>query len=855
MQPVVKIKCKSNKKKNKINRNIEYQKKDIRITSDATDLNAQMKRQPRAMPCVVDLKHALNKKAWFSKLDIKDAFNTIPLSAESQKLTTFTTEWGLYRYLRLNMGICIASEIFNDVMISKFSDIENCKVAMDYILITGETIEDHDTALLKTCQRLVDLNLTLSKKSVFCQPEVTFFGMLISAAGIKPTTDKVNDFLETLAPQNAAELASFLGLATYFSERIPHLAPLRQPFKNLEKAGNAFIWDDSHQKAFKDIKASLIQTCLGHYDVNKNTELWVDASPVGSAAFLVQSFPNDPKSRTLVAGASRSFSEIEQNYTQMEKEAFACLWACEHIHIYIMGTKFDLLTDNKAVKLTMGSRTDTKRKTPLRVKHWRSRMTKYSGMQPKHIPGVNNIADFLSRCLKHKIYVPCSDITPSNSFEAFAAKVEAVFSIQTAESSCYCSFDELKAASHNDSRIQLVKRRILANNKPTKFDADTVAPYHKFWNEMNISPEGLLMRNDRIVIPHSLTDRLLKFCHEGHLGINATKRLIRHRYYFPGMDDEIETLCLGCLACQCNVNKTQKSPIISGVLADGPRILWSIDFSSRTPDGNYILVLFDEFSSFPIFEFSRGLTSRHAIRILRTVFKKFGTPKIVKSDNGPAFISTEFAEFAKEMNFHHQLITPEWPQANATCERLMSSINKRIRCAQVDKQDWKSSLKAFVERYRATPHVSRGHTPNELMGLTDTNLLPSKLQSVPVSDLIESAKLSDANAKRIQEKYADMHKKKRPIFERGDIVLCRQKTPTKHTPYFNTEPYTITDIKGTMVTAKNATHTITRNESYFKWFNGIIPTRQTIINSQSHLFIQPVSLLLERITPPPLTPT
>ena len=58
-----------------------------------------------------------------------------------------------------------------------------------------------------------------------------------------------------------------------------------------------------------------------------------------------------------------------------------------------------------------------------------------------------------------------------------------------------------------------------------------------------------------------------------------------------------------------------------------------------------------------------------------------------------------------------------------------------------------------------------------------------------------------------------------------------------------------------MVTAKNTTHTITRNESYFKWFNGVIPTRQTIVNSLPYLFIQPVSLLIERITPPPLTPT
>jgi hypothetical protein len=77
MHPVVKTKAKSKKKLHKVERNIQYQKKDIRITSDATDLNNFIKKQPRTMPCVVELKHALNNKAWFSKLDIKDAFNTI----------------------------------------------------------------------------------------------------------------------------------------------------------------------------------------------------------------------------------------------------------------------------------------------------------------------------------------------------------------------------------------------------------------------------------------------------------------------------------------------------------------------------------------------------------------------------------------------------------------------------------------------------------------------------------------------------------------------------------------------------------------------------------------------------------
>ena len=65
-------------------------------------------------------------------------------------------------------------------------------------------------------------------------------------------------------------------------------------------------------------------------------------------------------------------------------------------------------------------------------------------------------------------------------------------------------------------------------------------------------------------------------------------RLIRQRYYFPGMDDAVENMCMKCLPCQANISKTQRSPISSGVLVDGPKILWSMDFSSQTPDGNYI---------------------------------------------------------------------------------------------------------------------------------------------------------------------------------------------------------------------------------------------------------------------------
>ena len=43
------------------------------------------------------------------------------------------------------------------------------------------------------------------------------------------------------------------------------------------------------------------------------------------------------------------------------------------------------------------------------MQRWRSRLTQYK-LRIKHKPGNENIADFLSRCLKHKAYKCSSDL-------------------------------------------------------------------------------------------------------------------------------------------------------------------------------------------------------------------------------------------------------------------------------------------------------------------------------------------------------------------------------------------------------------------------------------------------------------
>ena len=278
---------------------------------------------------------------------------------------------------------------------------------MDDILVHGDTEHDHDEAVKAVLQRLSELNITLNgDKCEFKKSEINFFGMTISRNGIKPNVNKMQDFIDSPAPKDAKEVKSFLGLANYFGNRIPNLATISEPLRTLLHKHNQFKWGEREQSSFEQIKTDLIRTCLGHFDITNDTELIVDASPIGASAWLLQTDKNGKK--RIIACASRSFSGPEKNFSQVEKEAFACVWACEHFHIYVYGHHFTLITDNKAVQ-SIYIETNFKKRTTLRMQRWRSRLTQYK-LRIKHKPGNENIADFLSRCLKHKAYKCSSDL-------------------------------------------------------------------------------------------------------------------------------------------------------------------------------------------------------------------------------------------------------------------------------------------------------------------------------------------------------------------------------------------------------------------------------------------------------------
>lgn len=319
----------------------------VRITSNNKALNKAIKLEKRFMPSIKTLTHELNGMSVFSKIDLRDAFNQILIADGSRQLTAFTTPWGVFRYCRLNMGLAIASEIFQNILSDILIHIPHHKLATDDIIVYGKDVEECERFTIMVLEALSQVDATLSEdKCEFMKSEISFFGHKISGAGLEPLEAKMEDFKNLKEPRSFKELHSFLGSAGYFNSRSPYQAEHTKCLRALLAKGGQWVWEEMHKDAMDKTKSSIIGTKLAHFNPRWTTELIVDAGPEACASFLTQVDPRDPEHRVLIHVSSHAFSAAEINYSHVEKEAYVCVWACIKDHLHLYGTRFNLITDN-----------------------------------------------------------------------------------------------------------------------------------------------------------------------------------------------------------------------------------------------------------------------------------------------------------------------------------------------------------------------------------------------------------------------------------------------------------------------------------------------------------------------------
>ena len=86
---------------------------------------------------VDDLLLRLSKAEVFSVLDARNGFWQLDLVQKSSMLTTMTTPFGRYRWLRMPLGESLASEIFQEKLDQAIERLNGIFAIFDDILVVG----------------------------------------------------------------------------------------------------------------------------------------------------------------------------------------------------------------------------------------------------------------------------------------------------------------------------------------------------------------------------------------------------------------------------------------------------------------------------------------------------------------------------------------------------------------------------------------------------------------------------------------------------------------------------------------------------------------------------------------------
>ena len=433
------------------------------------------------------------------------------------------------------------------------------------------------------------------------------------------------------------------------------------------------------RRLFNKAKDKLVDApVLAHYDATKKLKLATDASSYGIGAVISHTY--DDGSERLIAYVSRTLSNAEKNYAQIDKEALAIIFGIQKFHAYLYGRKVVLVTDHKPLVSLFGPKKAIPPLAAARLQRWAITLSAYS-YDIEYKPTSQHVnADSLSRL-------------PLQSTES-SEDVVNVFNVAQVDTLPLTS-QQIATATKKDPVLSQVFR-YTQSGWPSEV-AEVLLPYWNHRSEFTIEQDCLLW-GIRVVIPQKWQETVLGELHRDHPGIVRMKAVARSYAWWEGIDKGIETLVKSCKSCQTVRNSPPMAPLHPWLWPTKPWQRLHLDFAGPFQGRMYLLVS-DAHSKWPEIIAMKSTTANKTIEELRKLFASYGLPEQIVTDNGPQFVSEEFATFTKANGVKHIKSAPYHPSTNGAVERLVQTFKKSMKASQDDGRSHSQRLASFLLTY------------------------------------------------------------------------------------------------------------------------------------------------------------
>ena len=535
----------------------------------------------------------------------------------------------------------------------------------------------------------------------------------------------------------------------------------------------------------------------------------------------------------VISYASRTLSKSEKNYPAYKLEFLALKWSmCDRFHEYLYGGKFEVFTNNNPLTYIL-----TTAKLDATGQRWVANLANYT-FGIKYKSGKSNIgADALSRSLwdmqvdtaivksiineerptQTPLYESYGPNTNLLHLEVVIAKGGYVTGIvppelEATKAATMTREDWIDAQKQDpvlNQLITLIKSKTLGHRKHHTNDNSELKRMLRIKNQL-IFRKGLLFRKMKkgnqegsvleFVVPEKFRAQVLRACHDdvGHAGIWKYTRLLRKRFYWANINQDMEQHIKKCERCIRFKAKQEIAPL-ENIEASYPMELVHIDYltieSNKTDKDINILVVTDHFTRLAQ---AFVTPSQTASVVAKTLWDKFfmyyGIPEIILSDQGRNFESSLIAELCKLTGVKKLRTTPYRPQTNGQCERFNSTLINMIGTLPLDlKYNWQEHVNTLVHAYNCMDTTATNFSPHYLMFGREPNLPIDIKFGVRTPDLVATSTknyveklqrrlaLTYKKAQKVNHKESKRNKR---IYDRkvrctklevGDKVLVRQK--------------------------------------------------------------------------------
>ena len=291
------------------------------------------------------------------------------------------------------------------------------------------------------------------------------------------------------------------------------------------------------------------------------------------------------------------------------------------------------------------------------------------------------------------------------------------------------------------------------------------APHHKFDTFTHV--KGLLYKHVldagkqflALVIPKSWKFTVLLEAHDklGHQGNNRTYWLIKHQYYWKGMNKDIRKYIANCVLCRRDKVKVQQYPLQMTEIPDRPFDKIAIDLvtdcKTSTSGNKHILTIMDHLTgwleAFPIHDKSMDTVVTTLINHYLPVHM---CPRYILSDNGMEFKNNLMDQVLQQLGMDRIFSAPYHPQSNGKLEVFHKYLKPTLKkLCKKDLANWDKYINQVLASYRITPNLATAESPFFLVYGRGPNL--------PLHQLLEPMQhfLGDPDSGRLTWKHTYWH--------------------------------------------------------------------------------------------------